>query len=691
MGKNLLWEIGTEELPARFIKPALESLKILAESKLQGAYLKYKNIKTAGTLRRLVLYVEDLAEKQEDREEEILGPSLSVGLNKDGSLSQAAIGFAKKHGVEPQDLKIKETPKGKYLYVKKIIPGEATEKLLPFLLLSILKEIYFPKTMRWGTYEIRFGRPIRWMVCLFGDKVIPIEVANVKSSAETKGHRFLTKTPLKIPEANYHLYESLLEKNYVIVDIEKRKLLTKEAILKACENIGTPEIYEDLLEENANLVEYPFPVVGEFSKEFLTLPEPLIITALKEHQRYFCIRDKEGKLLNYFVAINNNLPKDWETVKKGHERVTKARLEDAKFYFEKDLQKPLEYFVDQLKGIVYHVRCGTLWDKTQRLIEVGKFLAVKLGGESLLSSVEKACLFSKIDLASEVVGEFPSLQGIIGSILVENFGYRKISKAIFEQYLPSSQEEKLPESFEGTVLSVADKIDHLVSLFGINEKPSGESDPYGLRRAAYGIIKILIGKQIFLNLEEILKFALEILKKQNFLKNPNALYEIDLFLRKRLEVELINSGIKKNIINVVISLPLDPYDIYVRAETLKNFQERQDFTELIVGFKRVAQMLKHANEKEISESVDQNLFELEEEKHLYLKVAEIKPNLIHFLENKEYSKYLELLVSLKEDIDRFFDKVFVMVDNTSVRANRLSLLKTVSEVFYRYGNFTSFI
>lgn len=690
MGKNLLWEIGTEELPARFIKPALESLKISTELKLKNLYLDYKDIKTAGTLRRLTLVVEDLAEKQKDREEEILGPSLNVGLNKDGTLSQAAIGFARKHGVDLGELKIKETPKGKYLYIKRLIPGNPTEEILPPLLTTILKEIYFPKTMRWGTYEVRFGRPIRWMMCLYGEKIIPIEVANVRASSETRGHRFLTKKPFKLSRADYTEYENLLEKNYVIVDVNKRKLLTKEAVLKACENIGVPEIYEELLEENANLVEYPFPIVGKFSEEFLSLPEPLIITALKEHQRYFCIRDENGRLLNYFVAINNNLPKNWEVVRRGHERVTKARLEDAKFYFEKDLQKPSEYFFEQLKGIVYHIKCGTLWDKTERLVELGKFLANKLGNAQNLSSVERACLYSKVDLASEVVGEFPSLQGIMGSILTERLGYHDISRAILEQYLPSPQEETLPESFEGTVLSLADKVDHLVSLFGIGEKPSGESDPYGLRRAAYGIIKILTGKQLFLDLEEVIKFAVENLKKQGFLKNSAVFSEVDLFLRKRLEGELLNLGFKKSVINVVTSLNLNPYDIFLRARALKNFQERADFAELITGFKRVAQMLKSADE-EIPEIVDITLFELDEERNLYHKTLEIKPILADLIKSRQYTEYLEVLVSLKEYVDRFFEKVFVMVEDRRVRINRLSLLKMVSEVFYQYGDFTVFI
>jgi glycyl-tRNA synthetase beta chain len=691
MNKNLLWEIGTEELPARFIEPALLSLQKAAEKKLKELFLDYQEIKTAGTFRRLVLFVKDLSEKQPDREEEVLGPSINVGLTKEGTFSQALIGFAKKYGVNPEHLKTKKTPKGEYFYFKRTIPGQKTKDLLPSLLLALFKEIYFPKTMKWGDYDVRFGRPIRWMVCLFGEEVIPIEIAGVQATNQTLGHRFLSPSPIVLNKADWEEYEKQLENNSVIVSPEKRLTFTKKSIFEVSQPYGVPEIDEDLLKENANLLEYPFPIVGSFPESFLTLPEPLITTALKEHQRYFCIRTLEGKLLNYFIAVNNNRPKDLGVVKKGHERVTKARLEDAKFYFEKDLSQPLSYFLEKIKGIVYHIKCGTLWEKTQRLIDLGKYLALKLDYPYLLSKIEKTCLYAKIDTASEVVSEFPSLQGVIGKILLEHKEEKDIAEAVFEQYLPSPKDETLPQSFEGIILSLADKIDHLCALFGVNEKPSGEKDPYGLRRAGYGIVKLLIGKEKFLDLEEAIEFSLSLLEKQGFLKNPKALEEITEFIKKRLEGEFLTLGFSKNVIGVVLQLPLNPYDQYLRLKALSDFQEKKDFVDLITGFKRVAQLLKTVDKQTLLEEVEENLIVLEEEKELYQQALNLRPVLLGLIEKKDYLSYLEHLVSLKEPIDRFFDKVFVMVEDEDLRNNRLKILQRVAELFERFGDFTAFI
>jgi glycyl-tRNA synthetase beta chain len=690
MGKNLLWEIGTEELPARFIVPALESLKNLTEKKLKENHLSFEEIKTAGTLRRLVLFVKNLSEKQEEKEEEILGPSKKVGIDKEGNYTQAVIGFAKKFGVTPEELSIKKTEKGEYFCLKRIIPGKETKELLPHILLNILQNIYFPKSMRWGSYKIRFARPIRWMLCIFGKEIIPIEIANISASNFTVGHRFLSKRSIKISEAKWNIYEKKLEKNFVIVDPEKRLQKTKEEIIRVSEKFGIPEIEEDLLEENANLVEYPFPIIGEFSKEFLELPEPLIITALKEHQRYICLRNKKGRLINYFVAINNNFPKNLEILKKGHERVTKARLEDAKFYFEKDLKEPLDKKVEKLKGVVYHIKCGTLWDKTQRLIELGKYLASKIDSKSDLKKIQRACFYAKADLASEVVREFTSLQGIMGSIYAEYFGEKDIAKALYEQYLPLPQNETLPKTWEGTILSLADKIDHISSLFGSGEKPTGEADPYGLRRAAYGIIKILIGKNIFLALEEIFIQSLKILENQGYLKEKEVLPEILEFLRKRLEGEFLNQGFDKLLIGVVINLPLDPFDLYLRIKALKDFQNRRDFIDLITGFKRVTQILKGLEISKLP-NLDPSLFKEKEEKELHLKVIELTPHLKELLEKKEYIQYLNKILEFKDVIDRFFENVFVMVEDERLRKNRLKLLAEVSSLFNAFGDLTFLI
>jgi len=690
MSKNLLWEIGTEELPARFIIPALENLRFLAEKKLKENHLSFEEIKTAGTLRRLTLFVKNLSEKQEEKEEEILGPSVKIGLDKEHNYTRAVIGFAKKFGVSPEDLIIKKTEKGEYFCLKRIIPGKKTLELLPQILLDILQNLSFPKSMKWGSYEIRFARPIRWMLCLYGKEIIPLKVANVEASNLIRGHRFLSEKSIEIPEADWEIYEKILEENYVIVDPKKRVLKTQEEVLKIGKKVGIPEMDEDLLEENAHLVEYPFPILGEFPKKFLKLPEPLVITALKEHQRYICLRDNNKKLINYFIAINNNLPKNLELLKCGHEMVTKARLEDAKFYFEKDLQEHLKKKVEKLKGIVYHIKCGTLWDKTQRLIRLGKYLAQKINPDISLEKVEKACFYAKADIASEVVKEFTSLQGIIGSIYANYFGEKEIAQALYEQYLPLPKDEKLPETWEGIILSLVDKIDHICALFGSGEKPTGEADPYGLRRSAYGIIKILIGKNIFLGLEDIIKYNLKILDEQRFLKEREIFSDILNFLRRRLEGEFLNLGFDKALIGVIIELPFNPFDLFLRIKALKEFQEKKEFIDLIIGFKRVAQILKGINKNSLPE-LDLNLFKEAEEKALYFKISELTPKLKNLLNKKEYIQYLQTLLTLKEFIDAFFDKVFVMTDERKIRENRLRLLMETASLFNSFGDFTFLI
>ncbi|MFN4132379.1 MAG: glycine--tRNA ligase subunit beta, partial [Caldimicrobium sp.] len=487
MMRNLLFEIGTEELPARFIVPALESIKNFTEVTLENLEISYEEIKVAGTCRRLALFVKNLSEKQKDREEEILGPALNVALDEAGNYTPALLGFAKKQGLDPKDLIIKETAKGKYFCAKKIIPGKNTIEILPTLLLEILQNVYFPKRMRWGDFDFSFGRPIKWLLALYGEEIVPLSVAGVESNRYTKGHTFLSQGEIRLEKADWDLYKQILFKHFVILEVEERKNYTRSKIEEITKDYGKVVIDESLLEENSHLVEYPFPVIGKFSEKFLNLPEKLVITALQEHQRYFYLVDKNKKLLPYFIAVNNNKPKDESVVIKGHERVAKARLEDALFYYERDLKEPLKNRVEKLKGVIYHIKSGTLYDKTLRLIDLCKYLKKELFPDLSEELIEKTVLYAKVDLVTEVVKEFPSLQGYMGAHYLALEGEKEVATAIYEQYLPSPKEETFPETKLGILLSLADKIDHLSALIGAGEKVSGEGDPYGLRRAAYGI------------------------------------------------------------------------------------------------------------------------------------------------------------------------------------------------------------
>ncbi len=687
---NLLLEIGTEELPARFIFPALKSLKEETERLLKTLGLSYEEVLTGGTFRRLSLFVKNLDAKQEDREEEILGPSLRAGLDEKGNFTKAALGFARKHGVAPQELKIKETKKGKYFCVVKKIKGEETESLLEKHLPELIRRIYFPKRMRWGNYDFTFGRPIRWIVCLFGKKIIPFEIAGVKSGNFSYGHRFLSKEKILIEDADWESYENKLRDEFVILLPEERIDYTRKTIQEVVSPFGEVDLDEELLIENANLVEFPFPVVGTFPEKFLELPSSLIKTVLKEHQRYFCVL-RNGELVNHFVAVNNNRAKNMKIITKGHEKVTKARLEDAKFYYERDLKRELEEFLEELKSMVYHIKIGTLWDKTERLIKLGEFLNEKLELCPEREVLKEALRFAKVDLPSELVGEFPSLQGEMARIYLLKKGKKEIAEAVYEQYLPlPDKEERLPQTPEGIILALSDRIDHLASLFGAGEKPSGERDPYGLRRAAFGIIKILINKRLFLNLKEVFLKALSLLRDQGFISDLEVLSDLFQFFGKRLEGEFLSLGFSKEMIRCVMAAEnLDPYDVFLKLKSLQSFQKAQDFEEFFTGFKRAVQILK--NQKLPEKEVNPSLFEKEEETKLFKKVLELEGKINKYLQEKDYSKFLETLSEIKPFVDDFFDKVFVMVEDEDLRNNRLLLLKKVVSLFEKFGDLTHLI
>ncbi len=685
MRRNLLFEIGTEELPARFIEPALESILDFTQKRLGELELTYEDIKVGGTCRRLSLFVKGLWEKQRDREEEVLGPSLKVGKDEKGNFTPALLGFLKKHSAEPEQVFIKETPKGSYFCLKKSIPGQKTLDLLPGFLLELLHNISFPKRMRWGDFDFAFARPLKWLLALYGEEIIPLEITRIQSQNLTYGHRFLSPEAMAINSADWEQYKELLFKKYVILEVEERRKLTLESIKEVSLPAGNPVIVEDLLKENANLLEFPFPVLGRFPERFLKLPEKLVITALQEHQRYFFLRDAKGSLLPYFIAVNNNKPKDPVIVIKGHERVAKARLEDALFYYERDIKKPLKSYVDKLKGIVYHIRCGTLYEKTERLIAIGKYLGVALFPDLPERDIEKTCLYAKADLATEVVKEFPSLQGYMGSHYLFLEGEREIAPALYEQYLPSPKEEAYPETKLGIILSLSDKLDHLTALIGAGEKLSGEGDPYALRRSAYGIIKILLVKEIDLKLEPLLNFSLLQVERQGYLKNKKALEDLLGFLRKRLEGEFLSLDFTKNFIQVVMEQPLNPHLQHLKLKALRKIYPRKDFQDLTTLFKRVTQILKNIDLSKLP-AVNPQLFEYAVERDLFEKVNLLGPDLLQLEREKRYLEYLEKLLQFKPLIDLFFDNVFVMVEEETLRMNRLSLLKGLSDYFYRFGD-----
>ncbi len=683
MGKDLLFEIGTEELPASFINIALQDFERLAREEFDSLGLSFKEIKTFGTPRRLTLYVCNLAERQPDRIEEIIGPPERVAFDQDGKPTKAAEGFAKKQGVAVTELRIKQTNKGPYVYVERRIPGKETKKLLQEVLPKLITRLSFPKSMRWGNYKVRFARPIRWLLAIFGGEIVPFEIAGVRSQNVTYGHRFMAPNPIQVKDIE--TYMQGLKEAFVIVEPEKRLACTRDEISRAASSCGGFILEDpDLLEENANLVEFPFAVLGSFEEKFLALPRSILITAMREHQRYFAVVDANGKLLPKFVAINNTKPNDPSIIIAGHERVLKARLEDAKFYFERDKKIPLADRIKELMYVGYHPKLGSVYDKVKRLEALASWLARHLKPEKI-DVVCRAAHLCKADLVTEIVQEFPSLQGQMGrEYAILSGESEEVAQAIYEHYLPIKAGGELPDSIAGAILAIADKVDTICAFFSIGEKPSGASDPYGLRRAAYGLVNIILDKNFVISLEAIIKEALTLLEE--FLVDPinKLLPEILTFIGRRLEGELISRGFANDLVQAVMAVGFDNLvDVYQRLKALKHVREGKDFPELAVGFKRVMNMVKKVTH---DLQFDEAFLIEEEEKLLWYAYLDVKKEALPLIEAGQYDDVLRQFLRLKQPIDHFFDKVFVMVEDESLRNNRLALLQMISKLFLRVAD-----
>lgn len=677
MARDLLFEIGTEELPARFIDPALKALKELAQREFERENLSFEAVKTLGTPRRLTLYVSGLAEAQPDRVEEFLGPPKKVAFDDEGHPTKAAEGFAKKQGVSLEELRVKKTERGEYVFVEKKIPGQKTISLLPQILKNLVVGLSFPKSMRWGNYELRFARPIRWLLALYGKEVVPFELAGLKAQGVTHGHRFMAPQAIEVDD--FVDYVRKLREAYVIVEPEERLARTLDEIIDAALNAGG-EILKDqeLLEENANLVEFPYATLGRFDEKFLSLPRPVLITAMREHQRYFAVTDKAGELLPVFVAVNNTKPEDPSALIAGHERVLRARLEDASFYFERDSKIPLPERVKELAQVGYHARLGSLYDKTKRLEALSAFLTRKLAPEKV-EIVRRAAYLAKADLVTELVQEFPSLQGVMGREYALLAGEpEEVAQAIYEHYLPTHAGGELPQTIGGAIVSLADKIDTIAAFFAIGERPTGAADPFGLRRAAYGLIEIVLAQDFRLSLKEVFQEALKLL--EDFVTwDEKLVEEIYRFVGRRLEGALVNRGLAEDLVRAVMAVGYDDLvDTRRRAEALAKIRQSPDFPALAVGFKRVINMVKKLEGKL---PFEEKLLVEEPEQALWRSYLQVKEESLPHLEAGNYEAALREFLRLKQPIDNFFDHVFVMVEDEALRTNRLALLQRIAQLF----------
>lgn len=684
---RLLFEIGMEEIPARFLEQALSDIKNNLQKKLKEDRIAFDSMKTYGTPRRLVLLVEGLGEKQEDLNMLNMGPAKSVAYDSNGEISRAGLGFAKSQGIEPKELELIETPKGEYIAARKFMKGEETSKLLPELLKSLVMELSFPNSMKWGEKHFRFARPIQWFLALADDEVVDFEIEDIRSGRKSKGHRFFGQ---EFEVATIDEYFQKIRENNVIIDIEERKNMIKSLIDENCIEEGEQVLIEPgLLSEVTNLVEYPYPIVGTFNSDFLEVPQDVLIISMEVHQRYFPILDSNGKLLPKFVVVRNGIDFS-ENVKKGNEKVLSARLADARFFYQEDLKNPLVNNVEKLKTVVFQKDLGTIYNKIERAGKVAEYLTKKLNIEDRAENVQRTILLAKADLVSNMIGEkeFTKLQGFMGADYALKSGeHELVSKGIEEHYYPRFQGDKLPTEYEGIIAGITDRLDTLCGCFGVGIIPSGSKDPFALRRAALGIVNIILNSKLDLSLDELVEESLKTLETAGVLKRPKAEVkkEIMEFFKQRAINVLTDMNYSKDVVLAVLDTDYDNLvEAQMKIEALEKFAKNEKFNKLVSMLKRVGNISKDHE----GTVIDGNLLVADIEKELYTKSLEVSKAVEVELSNKEYTQYLETILSTEEIIDKYFESVMVMDKDENIKNNRLSQLRFISEIFNKIANLT---
>jgi glycyl-tRNA synthetase beta chain len=676
---SLLLEIGTEDLPARFIRPALQQLGENTEKILRESCISCSGTRVFGTPRRLAVIAEGIPQIQQDRTKEIWGPSKKAAFDADGNPTKAAAGFAQSQGVSVESLVLRKKDKGEYLVAVIEEKGAEVRDVLPELLRRIVLSIHLPKAMRWGDKDVRFARPIRWLLSLFDKEIISFDIDGIESSNLTRGHRFLSPAAFQIREIPS--YKKLLGNNCVIADIEERKKIIREKIVKLLQSYGeSPIPDEELLDTVVNLVEYPVPVVASFSEEYLRLPKELLITVMKDHQKYFAVQNTDGSLTNHFVVVSNTSEENGDTVRTGAERVIKARFEDARFYYEEDTKKPLAERVEDLRKVTFQEDLGSVYDKTERITSVAGFLAERLL-PAQKDELMRAARLAKTDLITGVVREFPELQGIMGNYYAVHDGEGvEVGEAIEEHYLPKHSGGVLPKTDVGALLSLADKMDNIAAFFSIGLAPTGSEDPFALRRQALGAIAILLNKGYAITLRELSEKALANLKGTKTPGETNV--KVLQFLEARLENMLTDRGYEPDLVQSVISLAsvIRLQEITERLEALKSFKNTKECEGFLAAVKRVNNIIQKAVASEFRET----LLVEEPERNLYERFAVVRSETASLIPARKYLEAIGLLATLTAPINSFFDNVLVMDKREEIKLNRLALLseiwKTVSAV-----------
>jgi len=683
--KELLFEIGTEEIPAGFIPQALMDLESLAKKELEASRIDFNGIKTLGTPRRFVLVIESVSEKQRDEETRKVGPSKQAAFDGKGNPTKAAIGFAKSQSVPVESLTLVQTDKGEYVSSIKKEVGRSTLEILSFLLPKWVLSIPFQKSMRWADVSIRFARPIHWILALFGGEVVPFEVGNIQSGNKTYGHRFMHAGPIPINDVQSYLQKT--REAFVMVDpVERKKKIEEGMIREGARVSGKILKDEELLDEVNFLVEYPVALCGTFDNKFLSLPREILVHSMKEHQRYFPLVDDHGVLLPHFVCISNIHPKNREVVVKGNEKVLRARLSDAAFFFEDDLKISLDHRVEQLKKVVFQAKLGTSYEKVMRFKGLALWMTERID-PTLRELVARTSLLCKADLVTGMVGEFPKLQGIVGREYARLSKEKpEVAEAIYEHYLPGFAGDRLPSSPIGDIVSIADKMDTVVGCFGVGLVPTGTADPFGLRRQALGIIRIVLEKKYSISLRGLIEESQKQLKEKMERPVEQVKEEVLDFFRVRYQNFLLDKGYPFDVTEAVLSISFDELlDVQGRLDALRKAREWEDFESIVVAFKRAMNILKGAPPKReihlslLSESVEQNLYQS------FLKARERIDN---HLNKRDYLSALLEMTHMKKPIDDFFDGVMVMIEDEAVRDNRLALLDEIGKLFLKIADFS---
>ncbi|MEM7027780.1 MAG: glycine--tRNA ligase subunit beta [Pseudomonadota bacterium] len=681
--KDLLIEIGTEEMPPSTLKRLAEAFCSETANALENYQLDYEIINWYATPRRLALIIQQLDCAQKDIEQERRGPAVGVAFDESGNPTKATEGFARSCGVSVDELGELETDKGKWLSFISPIKGKQTSELIPNIVETALSKLPIAKRMRWGDSNIEFVRPIKWLLFLFDDEVLECETMGMTSGSVSYGHRFHHPQPIVINSVGTYI-QQLKDVGKVIVDyIERREFISVETDKLAKKEKGKALIDDDLLDEVTSLVEWPVVFTGTFDDSFLTLPKEVLIATMQDHQKYFPIIDKKNNLIPMFIAVSNIESQSLSLIRQGNERVIQPRLSDAAFFFERDKATGLSNKIEKLKDVIFQKKLGSLYDRKERIKQHANNLSLMIEVDK--QDVNKAADLCLCDLLTEMVYEFPELQGVMGNYYAQAMGEKnEVSQALQEFYLPRFAGDSLPVTSIGQCLSIAGKADSLIGIFAIGQAPTGTKDPFALRRAAIGLLRIIIENQLDIDLTELFQEAAKAFPEEIAAKN--AVGDLLKFMQERLRRYYLDQGIDQDVISAVLAVYNNrPLDCHYRLNAVTAFRQHEASQSLAAANKRIANILKK-NKDIVLHQIDSELLTEQAEKNLANKLTDYQSNITPLIQNKDYEEALALLAGLKNNIDDFFDNVMVMADDESIRNNRLTLLKKLHTLFIQIAD-----